>query len=496
MDTTSVWRGTAPQTGFAMLDGDVARDVLVVGGGITGVTLAWLLAREGRSVVLLEALELGGGTTGNSTGNLYETLSRGLHEVRSRWDADVARLVAEQRRQAVDWVESVAGHACGFRRCDLYLYGMNEAERALAAQEFAALQEAGCPVRHEYAVPAPLPQPVREAVVLGRQAQFHPQAYVAHMAREAAQAGASIHEHSRVLELDMGKRRAVTATGSVQAGEVVLATHSPKGIRPVHAEMPVHREYAIAMPLAGADPGPGIFWARGTNHYSIRTVEGAGGKFLVVAGQEHKTGDHNSVAALRVVEEAARGQFGGAEIAFRWSAQNYRGADSLPYIGRDLGGAFIATGFATDGLTWGTVAAHVIARQIAGQSPAFGELCRPGRLTPAKSVTTVMEEVGTMAAALVKDYLTSSQAEELSTLEPGDSAILKVDGESFATYRSPEGELFAVSPICTHMGCKVHWNAVETSWDCPCHGSRFSPDGAVVEGPAVAPLKRKYVNLG
>jgi Rieske Fe-S protein len=195
------------------------------------------------------------------------------------------------------------------------------------------------------------------------------------------------------------------------------------------------------------------------------------------------------------LEAIAHKHFGELEVAYRWSAQNYRGADGLPSIGRDTSGCFVATGFSTDGLTWGTVAARLIAQQIAGQVNAFAELCRPTRLSPIKGGRNILQEVGTMAKALVKDYLTHRQEEHLLSLAPGDSAILDQQGESVAAWRSPEGELFAVSPVCTHLGCKVHWNSVETSWDCPCHGSRFRPDGAVIEGPALAPLKRKHPRL-
>ena len=264
MDTTSVWRATAPRTGFAPLQGDVSADVLIIGGGITGVTLALLLAQQGRSVVLLEADAIGSGSTGNSTGNLYETLSQGLHTIASHWDRDVARQVVAQRRAAIEFIEGLAGSAdCGFRRCDLYLYAISQEQRASVSQEFTALSQAGCSVRLDASVPAPLPQPVSDAVVLQGQAQFQPQAYVAHIAALAAQAGAQLHEHSRVIELDAKARRAATATGAVKAQEIVLATHTPKGFHLVQAEMPVHREYGIARPLTGADPGPGIFWWRG-----------------------------------------------------------------------------------------------------------------------------------------------------------------------------------------------------------------------------------------
>jgi Rieske Fe-S protein len=342
-------------------------------------------------------------------------------------------------------------------------------------------------------VPAGLPAAAGEVLLLPGQAQMQPQAYVLHLAREAAQAGARIHEHSRVLEIDYKARRAATATGSVTARELVMATHTPKGIRMVHAEMPVHREYGIALRGAFPDPGAGIFWAKGDDSLSMRTLEADGERFLVCAGQEQKTGLHNAKAGLMALEAQALKHFGDATVTHRWSAQNYRGADSLPYIGRDATGCFVATGFATDGLTWGTVAARLIAEEIAGKAPAFLKLCKPTRVSPVKGGKAILEEVTTMAKALVQDYLTDRQEEKLASLAPGDSAIVDSEGESVAAWRSPQGELFAVSPVCTHLGCKVHWNSVETSWDCPCHGSRFQPDGTVVEGPALRPLTRKHL---
>ncbi|HWP12986.1 MAG TPA: FAD-dependent oxidoreductase [Ramlibacter sp.] len=496
MDTTSVWRATAPPSGFEPLHGDIATDILVIGGGITGVTLALVLAREGRRVVLLEASTIGSGSTGNSTGNLYETLSQGLHGIIRAWDEEVMHQVVAQRRDAIDFIEGEAREAdCAFRRCALRLYATSEQYRAEISHEHIALAKAGAKVRAEAVVPAALPNPVGDVLVLFDQAQFHPQAYVGHLARRAAQAGAGLHEHSRVVELDPKTKRAATASGVVKAQEVVLATHTPAGFHMVQAEMPVHREYGLARDLGARDPGPGIFWCRGGQHYSVRTLDAGARRFLICVGQEQKTGIHNAKASLMALEMAIERQFGPREPAYRWSAQNYRAADRLPYIGRDVSNCFVATGFSTDGLVWGTVSARIIAEQLLGRSPEFGKLCRPTRW-PLKGGRTMMEEVGTLAKVLVKDYLTHRQEQNLASLAPGDSAIIEADGESCAAWRAPDGELFAVSPVCTHLGCKVHWNSVETSWDCPCHGSRFRPDGSVIEGPAIAALKRKHLNVG
>ena len=498
MKTLSVWRGTAAPSGYAMLNGDVTCDVLIIGGGITGVTLANLLAEQKTAnkpkVVLLEADEIGTGTTGNSTGNLYETVSSGMREIHSKWGAEVARQVAAERRAAVDFVQERCRLLpdVGFRRCDLVQWA-DAAHGESIQKEFDALSAAGCAVERASSVPAPLPPAEGEVLVLRNQAQFQPQAYVVALAGRAAEAGAAIHEHSRVLEIDHKARRAVTASGSVTAREIVMATHSPKGVHLVHTEMPVHREYAIAFEwTADAPPGPGTFWWKGDEHLSIRTLQAGDRHYLICAGPEHKVGIHNATAGLLALENSARKYFGDRPITHRWSAQNYRGADALPYIGRNHSDCFIATGFATDGLTWGTVAARLIAAELLGHKASFADLVRPGRLSPIKGGKSILQENVLVVKQLVQDYLTKPQNEKLSELQAGDSAIVDSEGETFAAYRAPDGELFAVSPVCTHVGCKVHWNSVETSWDCPCHGSRFRPDGTVIEGPAILPLKRKH----
>lgn len=497
MDTLSVWRGTAAPSGFAPLAGPETADVLVIGGGITGLTLALLLAEQGRQVVLLEAGTIGCGASGNSTGNLYETLATGFHAVADHWGADVARQVRAERRAAVDFIRERCDALpdAGLRACPLYLYAQEPREQAFIDKEVAALAAAGARAERVRVVPAGLPAPQGDVLLLHDQAQFQPQAYLVGLARLAAAAGAQLHEQSRVIELDPKTRVAITDGGFVRAQEIVLATHTPKGVHLVQAEMPVHREYAIALALppgASADPGPGTFWWHGDERLSMRTLDAGGRRYLVCAGQQQKVGIHNAKASLLALEAQAHRQFGALPVTHRWSAQNYRGADHLPYIGRNQAGCFIATGFGTDGLTWGTVAARLIAAELQGHKPAFGDVLKPNRLSPVKGARNILEENVTVVKQLVKDYLTSRQEEKLSQLAPGDSAIIEAEGESFAAWRSPEGELFAVSNVCPHLGCKVHWNSVETSWDCPCHGSRFRPDGTVIEGPALTGLERKH----
>ena len=384
MDTTSVWRATARGPGFAMLQDNVQCDVLVIGGGITGVSTALLLAEQGRHVVLLEAGEIGGGTTGHSTGNLYATTNEGLASIASHWNEDVAREAMLARKSAIDFIEQRCRDlpAAAFTRCALYRAARFASDHGSIDREHRTLSRLGARVRLEQGLPGGLPPPSGPVLVLEDQAQFHPLAYVCEMARRAARAGASVHEHSRVLELDTTRRIATTAAGTVTAREIVLATHSPKGVHLVHAEMPVHREYVVAFEAGDVDPGPGIFWWEGEEDLSIRMLEHEGRRWLIAAGPEHKAGTHNGKAALMAVEAMASSHLGPGQATHRWSAQNYRSHDGLPYIGRDHSGCFIATGFATDGLTWGTVAARGIAAQLAGTKDAFIERCSPGRFTP------------------------------------------------------------------------------------------------------------------
>lgn len=500
MDTTSVWRATAAETVFPMLHEKLACDVVIVGGGITGVSLAAELAEQGRSAVLLEAQSIGSGSTGNSTGNLYETISRGIHTIVDRWNTDVARAVATARREALERMEQRVrkyGIDCGFRRCSLYRFAASTEARDFLDKEYQGSLEAGLSIRQEEELPFPLPPGYPRlhgpVAVLDNQAQFHPQAYVRALADVASSKGCRIFENSMVVEVDTERRIVRTANGEVKAGEIVLATHSPKGMHLVQAEMVANREYGLATRIPQGSFPPGIFWGKGTERLSVRNLELEGQTYFICVGEEHKTGQDDTITCLGRLEAAAQARFNVQEIAFRWSAQNYVPADHLPYIGRDASGCFIATGFQTDGLVYGSLAATLIADEIAGRDNVFAPLVKASRFAPIRGAKGMMEETASVLKSLVQDYVAPGKTISLSQLPPGTAGMVKFENETLAAYRDRDGGLYAVSPVCTHMKCKVRWNGVEKSWDCPCHGSRFAADGTVIEGPATEPLKRWFL---
>jgi glycine/D-amino acid oxidase-like deaminating enzyme/nitrite reductase/ring-hydroxylating ferredoxin subunit len=488
MNTVSVWHAGAPATNFPSLPGDAETDVVIVGGGITGITLAALLADAGRRVIVLEALRIGEGTTGHSTGNLYGVVGQ-LQQLHSAWGTDVARQVVHSRLEAVALVETIARRLpadCGFRRVPQVIYAADAGGQDSVRAEYDVVRQLGIACSLEEA--SDLRHAIGPVLRIEAQAQFQPLAYVRSLAEHLASLNCQIFENSPALEIDHDQRSVRTARGTVRAHEVVLATHTPKGVFGLHAEMTVHREYAVAGSLTPSSLPPAIHWGRGRDAHSVRQAETDRGQWLVVIGSEVATGRHDSAAEQSTVDERAHRLFD-LIPQFRWSAQNYHSPDFVPYIGRSRGtDTMIATGFAADGLTYGTLAARLLADQITGRHNPHAELYSARRITPVKSAPRVIQENLLVVKSFVQDYVTDRARVPLDRLQAGSGAIVEHSGERVAAYRAADGSVTMVSPVCTHMKCLVHWNAAEASWDCPCHGSRFGVDGRVLEGPAIEPL--------
>jgi Rieske Fe-S protein len=305
-----------------------------------------------------------------------------------------------------------------------------------------------------------------------------------------------IYEHSVAEDINAKEHYIATKSGRVRARKIILATHTPKGFHLVQTELGPYREYGIAARLnSGAYP-EGIFWTLESPHHSIRSYEANGTKYLIVIGEKHKTGQHDNAGDYYAkVESFAREHFDIRSVEYRWSAQHYKPADDIPFIGQsgtneDL---FIATGFSTSGLLYGPVAASILTDTILGLETPLYDVFRANRFTPVKSAKDFVKENVNVAGEYVKDYIRRGDVAAFEHLQPGEGEIAKIDGHKVALSRGEDGEWIAVSPVCTHLGCIVHWNGFEKSWDCPCHGSRFRATGDVLEGPAITGLKPKRI---
>lgn len=496
----AIWNIARTNLSYPPLSGECEADTVIIGGGITGLVTAHKLLEAGQSVVVLEALRIGDGSTGRSTGNLYGTVSTGLGKLRKQYDAATVKDVVQRRMQAIDFIEETVKQysiTCEFARRPMYLC-LRASEQKWTQyldDELSASQEAGLSCAEE----TELPFSTHRAIRLDHQAQFNPLSFVQGLAQAISARGGQIFEQSRVCKIDAAGKTVSTPLGAVHARDVVHATHTPKGINLLQAEMQVFQEYGIAARLAQPD-SHGINWSDGIywlldEHKSIRGYRRGEQQYLLVIGGKHKTG-HGELGTgyYQMLKNYAQNYFSVEGIDYQWSAQQYVPADQLPYIGHSARrNIHVGTGFAADGLVWGTVAADIVCRQILHESRGDRRFT-PWRFTPMKSGKNWLRENKTVATHWIKGRFASKQKLRFEQIAPGEGQVLDFDGDKVAAYRAPNGELTVLSAECPHMKCPVHWNSADSTWDCPCHGSRFATDGALLEGPAFEGLQPRQID--
>ena len=484
---TSLWLDGAPAAGPAALAPGERVDVAVIGGGIAGLTTALLLKREGMSVAVIEAGGVGQGVTGTNTakvtalqGTVYSTIAR-------RHGAAAA---ADYAQASADAVEKVAELAidCDLERADAFTYAASVDERPAVEAELEAAAAAGLPVD---ATEPGVPFPTEGAVRLRDQVAFHPVRYARGLAAAVAGDGCFVVEGVRALAVaERSPCRVRTTAGTVLADRVVVATHYPfldRGL--FFARLEVQRSYCIAARVKGELPR-GMVINAGSPTRSLRTY----GDLLIVGGEGHAAGsDDARPERFAALEAFARRHWDVAEVTHRWSAQDPVPHDRLPLIGPYQPGSerlFVATGFMKWGLTGGTVAAMLLADRLAGRDNPWAERFDPTRLS-LRSMPTLAKVNAKAGLHFAGDRLRPAEAGSAADVPAGEARVVRDGLGRTGVYRDEAGAVHAVSLRCTHLGCLLRFNAAETSWDCPCHGSRFNVDGRVLEGPAVQPLERR-----
>ena len=488
----SVWVATGPeQPALPRLEGDVTADVAVIGGGIVGITMALLLKEAGANVVLLEAHRLARGVTGYTTAKVSSQHGMMYAQLRSKFGSDAARLYGEANEEALAWIARRVesdGIDCDFRRQPSFAYVTSASKKSDVEEEAEAAIEAGLPA--SYTETSPLPYPIEAAVRFEDQAEFHVRKYLLALAQ-----GLSGRAYDQSPALGVSGDVVRTPAGSVRAEHIVVATHYPFLDRSLaFARVHPQRSYAILCRIAGRPPD-GMHISGDSPTRSIRAVPVMGEELLLVGGEGHKPGTGGDTEERYAKLEAfAREHWDVASVDYRWSAQDNTTVDTLPYIGR-LSPVhkklYMATGFAKWGMTGGTAAAMILTDLVLGRENRFAELFDPNRFKPLAAATKFAKENAEAGVHFVGDRLRHPGTRSSDDLQPGEAGIVRMDGKKVAAYRDESGKLLAVSPTCTHLGCLVNWNTAEKSWDCPCHGSRFAPDGEVLQGPAVKPLERK-----
>ncbi|MGY5849674.1 FAD-dependent oxidoreductase [Salegentibacter sp. F14] len=497
--TESIWKAKASNPKYPTLEKDIEVEVAIVGGGITGITSAYLIAQKGIKVAVLESMEIGGGTTAGSTGNLYTMVDNRLHHIQAKFDKKTAAKVSESRTAAVDLIEDIIRKysiECSFKRQPWVLYTETGEEKEILEKTKETLLDLGLEVQEQNSLP--LPFPIHSAIKVENQAQFNPAEFVAGLAQNIDVQQCQIFENSPVYHIEKGSPHILhTPSGKVKANKVILATHTPKGVYALQTALYPHREYALAAKLKTGEYPDGIFWSTESKaHPSLRSYETAEGKFLITVGYHHKVGQEDPKKDyFGDLEKNLRKNYDVEEVMYKWSAQHYKPADGLPYIGESSDdNIYLATGFSTDGLTYGVVSAMIFRDLLSGAKNNWAEIYKARRFTPLKSAKPFIKENLNVLKEYLKDIPGKADKEAFSDVKKGEGKIVEMNDEKWAVHRDQEGRLCAASAVCTHMDCIVNWNNEEKTWDCPCHGSRFKPTGEVIEGPAFSPLDKRKIN--
>ncbi len=494
--TTSIWM-SAPTPKFLPLAEDIAADVCVVGAGISGLTTAYLLARAGQSVVVLDDGEVGGGETGRTTAHLTFVIDDRFHSIERLHGEEGLRLAIESHRSAIQLIESIVSDEridCDFERLDGYLFLGEDDKEDLLDKELAAAGRGGIPdaIRMEK---APLPFPTGPSLRFPGQAQFHPLKYVNALAQCIVRDGGQIFTGTHVVEIEGKPRRPIVTTSekhTVRSNAVVVATNSPISDYVImHLKQSAYRTFVIGLRIPAKSVSAGLYWNTAQPYKYIRIQHMDGHDVLLVGGEDHKTGQADDAdERFARLESWTRQRFPMArEVAFRWSGQVLEPADGIAFIGSNPDGApniYLATGDSGQGMTHGTFAGMLLSDLILGIRNPYETLYDPKRVSPRAAVELARENLN--VAAQFRDYLTPGEISSADELAPGTGALIRRGLKKVAVYRDELGEVHERSAVCTHLGCIVDWNTAERSWDCPCHGSRFDPLGKVINGPAIAPL--------
>ena len=496
----SLWLAASPPPAFPQATGDLTVDVVVVGGGISGLTTALLCKRDGARVAVLERGTIAGGASGFTTAKISALQGTKLSEVERFHGAEGVAAYARASSEAIDWIEATVRDCaldCGFERIADVTWAADASEAESVAGAEQAARAAGLPVRATSE--PPLPFPVDSAVVLERQAQFDPVRYLRGLAELIPGDDCHLFERSAVVHVDEGPPCAVTtdAGTTISAGAVVVCTNYPLLDRGLFfARMEAARSYLVAARLRDdAAPPQAMGISAGEPTRSVRPYRDPGGQaWVLVGGEGHMTGSEEATPErYDALERFARERFDVVDVPHRWSTQDGMPTDRLPYAGRYHPRAsrlFVDCGHQKWGMTNGTVGARVVADLIAGRDNPYAELLDPNRVT-VRSAPQVARAQLWVGAHLIGDRLAPAEASSADEVPAGEARVVRSGLGKVGVHRDDAGALHAVSLRCTHLGCLVHWNGAERSWDCPCHGSRFGIDGEVLAGPASRPLERR-----
>ena len=505
----SFWEATAEEGALHPLRENAGCDVCIVGAGIAGLSIAYELGRKGQKVIVLDDGAIGRGMTGRTTAHLVNALDDRYYDLEKYHGEDGARMAAQSHSAAIDRIERIANDEkidCDFERVDGYLFEPPNESLKNLEKEFEACRRVGLDV--EWVKRAPIADfDTHRAIRFPRQGQIHPLKYLQGLADAIGRQGGKIYTGTKVEEAVGGENARVTTTNklTVTAKAVVVASNSPINDRYViHTKQAPYTTYVIGLQVKRGDVTRALYWDNAERagmesglgpvpyHY-VRLANGdkEGDEILIVGGEDHKTGQADDFEQrFQRLEDWARGRWPKAgEVVFQWSGQVMEPVDGMGYIGRnpaDDENVYVVTGDSGNGMTHGAIAGMLISELIQRGDHAWARLYDPSRITMRTAPDFAKENIN--VARQYVDYFTSGDVASPDDLKPGEGAVIRRGVKKIAVYRDDVGALHEMTAVCPHLKCIVHWNRTETTWDCPCHGSRFDALGKVLNGPSVADL--------
>lgn len=487
----SYWIESVETPSFSPLTEDIDVDVVIVGGGITGITASYLLTNEGMSVAVLEADSVFGGTTGHTTAKLtaqHDLIYDSFIQTIGRSNA---RLYYEANIEALQFVEKmIETHhiPCDFQKQDAFLYATMDKSVQKLKKEAQAYEKLG--INGSLIKDIPLDLEIKRALVMENQAQFHPVKYLRFLLDKVLTKNGQIFEHTVAVNVEKGERPTVlTRDGKrVRATDVLICSHFPfyEGLGLYSGRMYADRSYVIAAKTTKAFPG-GMYLSIDEPTRSLRSVQMNGEELVLIIGEDHRTGESidtkNHYKALKAFGEEV---FGIEEIPYHWSTQDLITLDNIPYVGNitsDVPNVYVATGYRKWGMTNGTAAALLLADLVLKRKNRYEKLFAPARFYANPSIKNFFLQNANTTFHLLKGKI-DFPFRTIHDLKKDEGAVVFMNGHRKGAYKDTEGNVHIVDTTCTHVGCEVEWNNGERSWDCPCHGSRFSFTGEVIEGPA------------
>lgn len=492
---TSYWIASTDATDFPALNEDISADIVIIGGGIVGISCAYLLQKEGINAVILEGDRILQGTTGHTTAKITSQHDLIYSKIKSKIGSEIAKQYADANESAIREIKKVIQDnniECDFLPQSAFIYTQEEKNVQKISDEVKTASNLG--IAAAYVEDIPFDLPIKAAIRFDNQAQFHPRKYLLALTDLITNNGVQIFERSRAIDIEEDSNYIITTEQGkrVTANKVIIASHYPFYNKhgAYYSRIYSERSYVVAIRAKESYPG-GMYINADEPARSMRNQPTEDGEIILIGGDHHKTGQgKNTTKHYEALVDFANRIFTVEDIPFRWSTQDCMTLDDLPYVGQftsNTPNLYVATGFKKWGMTNSMASAMILRDLIVhGKSP-WQDAYNPSRQTILPSAKNFIVENLNVAEQLIDGKL--SQLPEDVNVEPREAKVIKIDGERIGAYRDEEGTLHLVDTTCTHMGCELNWNAAERSWDCPCHGSRFSYEGKVISGPAVKPLE-------